>query len=293
MISIMKRKFRWMYIFWIVFGTGLIALGVQCIYDRIGLVTGGFSGLAIVIRTVTLPWIEGGVPLWLTNIVLNVPAFAVAWFVMGRKFIGRTLLGTVMLSVWLYLIPPVDLAQKDFLLAAVYGGLFSGLGIGMVIKGRATTGGTDMVAALIQRKLRHYSVAQVMQVLDGLIVLIGLFVFGIRPTLYAVVAIFVTTKVSDAFLDGFHYSKAAYIITEQYEAVAQRIMLELDRGVTGLDARGMYTHREQCMLYCVVSKKEMVAVKEIANEIDPNAFMIVSDVREVLGEGFQEYTKEF
>ena len=148
-----------------------------------------------------------------------------------------------------------------------------------------------MVATLIQQRLRHYSIVQIMQILDGLIVLLGLFVFGIRAALYAIVAIFITSKVSDALMEGFKFSKAAFIITDRYETVAKKILEELDRGVTGLKATGMYSGADKCMLYCVVSQKEIVRVKEIVAEVDPAAFVIVSDAREVLGEGFQEYSK--
>lgn len=276
----------------IVLGTGIMALGILCIYDQVGLVTGGFTGLAIVVRSVSQEWIPGGIPLWLTNLLLNIPVFIVAYYQMGKKFIGRTLFGAVMLSVWLYVIPPIDLAQGDYLLAALFGAVFSGIGMGLVLRSKATTGGTDMVAALIQKHMRHHSVVSIMQFIDGAIVVVGLFVFGVRPTLYAIVAIFVTTKVSDTFLEGFNYSKAAFIITEHYDEVASKIMEELDRGVTGLDAKGMYTGDEKCVLYCVVSRKEIVDVKEIVHSIDSKAFVIVSDVREVLGEGFLEYGRD-
>ena len=150
-----------------------------------------------------------------------------------------------------------------------------------------------MVASLIQLKLRHYSVAKIMQVLDGTIVLVGLFKFGLISTLYAIIAMYVTTKLTDLILEGFNISKAAYIITDHHEEVAQKIMTELDRGVTGIEAKGMYTNEDKCMLYCVVSRKEIVDVKSLVAEIDPRAFVIVSDVREVLGEGFQEYKNQF
>lgn len=289
-MTIIKKHVKFMHYISIFVGTALMALAIQCIFDPVGLVTGGFTGLAIVVKNVTKYLIPGGIPLWLTNFVLNIPVFVLAYFSMGKKFIGRTLFGAVMLSVWLYIIPVVDLAEGDYLLAALFGGVFTGLGIGLVLRANATTGGTDMVAALIQRKMRHYSVAQIIQVVDGLVVLTGLYVFGIRPTLYAIVAIFVMTKVSDAILEGFKYSKAAFVITKEYKRVAQTLMMELDRGVTGLSAKGMYTNEEKCVLYCVVSRKQIVAVKEIVVDIDPDAFVIVSDVYEVLGEGFQDYS---
>lgn len=270
----------------IIIGTALLAFSIQCVFDPTGLVTGGFSGLAIIIKDITQNIISGGIPLWLTNILLNVPVFILAYIYMGRKFVGRTLFGTILLSVWLYVIPTVELAEGDYLLAAIFGGVLSGAGVGLVLRASATTGGTDMVASLLQRKIRHYSVAQIMQILDAIVVLLGLYVFGVRPALYAIVAIFVATKVSDAILEGFHYSKAAYIITDKHEAVADALMTGLNRGVTGVSAKGMYTMEEKCMLYCVVSKKQIVSVKEIVIQIDPNAFVIVSDVHEVLGEGF-------
>lgn len=273
----------------IVLGTGIMALAIQCIFEPIGLVTGGFTGIAIIIRKVTSGLVEGGIPLWLTNIVLNIPVFLFALKIKGKRFIGRTVIGTVLLSFWLYIIPQVDLTQGDYMLSAIFGGVITGIGIGFVLLAKATTGGTDMVSVLIQHKVRHYSVVQILQVIDGAVVLAGLYVFGLKPALYAVVAIFITSKVSDALMEGMKYSKAAFIITDRYQEVADAIMTKLDRGLTGLDATGMYSGDKKIVLYCVVSKKEIVDLKDIVAEIDTKAFVIVTDAREVLGEGFLEY----
>lgn len=286
-----NRSAVWDYIF-IVIGTGLLGFAIQCLYDPINLVTGGFTGLSIIVKAVTENVIEGGVPLWLTNIVLNIPVFLLALRLKGKRFIWRTAIGTVLLSAWLYVIPPIDLTQGDYVLAAVFGGCIGGAGMGMVLMARATTGGTDMVATLIQHYMRHYSVVQIMQILDGAIVLAGLYVFGIKAAMYAIVAIFITTKVSDALMEGFKFSKAAFIISDKYELVAKKLLEDLDRGVTGLYAKGMYSGEDKCMLYCVVSQKEIVELKAMVAQIDPDAFVIVSDAREVLGEGFLEYQKK-
>lgn len=286
-----KKSAVWDYIMVIV-GTGLLATSIKCLYDPIGLVTGGFTGLCIVIKEVTEGIVDGGIPLWLSNLILNVPLFLVAWKVKGKRFIWRTIIGTFLLSAWIYVIPAVDLTQQDYFLAAVFGGCIGGAGMGLILLGRATTGGTEMVAVLLQHFVRHYSVVQIMQVLDAMIVLFGLYMFGIKAGMYAIVAIFVTTKVSDGLMEGFKYSKSAFIITDHYEAVADRVLQELDRGLTGLYAKGMYSGTDKCMLYCVVSKKQIVELKDIVSEIDPDAFVIVSDVREVLGEGFLEYNKQ-
>lgn len=275
------------YLF-IFMGTGIMALAIQCIFEPIGLVTGGFSGIAIIIRKMTAGIVEGGVPLWLTNLALNVPVFIAALIIKGRKFLGRTVIGTVLLSFWLYVIPQVDLTQGDYMLSAVFGGVITGIGIGFVLLAKATTGGTDMVSALIQKYVRHYSVVQILQVIDGMVVLAGLYVFGLKPALYAIVAIFITSKVSDALMEGMKYFKAAFIITDCYKEIADAIMTQLDRGLTGLDATGMYSGDKKTVLYCVVAKKEIVELKDIVAKIDPKAFVIVTDAREVFGEGFLE-----
>ncbi len=270
-------------------GTGCMALSIQWFYDPVGLVTGGFTGIAIIVKITSLSAMEGGIPLWFTNLVLNIPVFLAAYKIKGKRFVSRTGFATVLLSVWLYVIPALDMAQQDAMLASIFGGVISGIGIGFVLLARATTGGTDLVASLIQKKLRHYSIVQIMLVIDGLIVAVGLYVFGLQVGLYAVIAIYITSKVSDAWMEGLKFSKAAFIITNCHDQVAFALMEQLKRGATGLYAKGMYSGEEKCMLYCVVSKKEIVDLKEIVVAIDPRAFVIVSDAKEVLGEGFIEY----
>ncbi|MBQ8211124.1 MAG: YitT family protein [Treponema sp.] len=288
------KKHGQIYIYlMIILGTGILAFGIQCFYDQVGLVTGGFSGLAIIVKDVSSKFFEGGIPLWFTNLALNIPVFILAYFLKGKKFIGKTFFGTIMLSVWLYIIPFWDMSEGDLMIASIFGGVCAGAGIGFVIKVGATTGGTDMVSALVQLKLRHYSIVQILQVIDAAVVVAGLLVFGMRPTLYAIIGIVVQTKVADLIVEGFNYSKATYIISDKHEVVAEKIMKDLDRGLTGLEARGMYTGTNKRVLMCILNQKELVNLKNLVNEVDPEAFVIVSDVREVLGEGFQEYKQEF
>lgn len=275
-----------------IIGSGLIAMSVQCLFDPCGMVTGGFTGIAIIVKMATSSIIKGGIPLWLTNILLNVPVFVIAYFVKGKRFIGRTAFATMMLSLWLYIIPPVDLAQGDYMLASVFGAVIAGAGMGFILLSKATTGGTDMVAVLIHHKLRHYSIVRLLFLVDGAVVLAGLYAFGLQAGLYAIIAIYITAKVSDGLMEGMKYAKAAFIITDHYEQVAEALMEKLDRGVTGMYVKGMYSGTDKCMLYCVVSKKEIVELKDIVVKIDRNAFVIVSDAIEVLGEGFIEYSKK-
>ena len=272
----------------IIVGTGLMSLAINSVFDAAGMVTGGFSGIAIIIKAWTKNLIEGGIPLWVTNCVLNLPLFVIAWKVRGFSFIKRAILGEISLSVWLAIQPVWNLAGNDLLLSALYGGVIQGVGIGLVFLGGGTTGGTDMMAATIQKFLKHYSIAQIMQVIDAMVVLVGMYVFGVHKALYAIIAVYLVTKVSDGLIEGLKFSKAAYIITGKPKEISDMIINDLDRGVTGINARGMYSGQDKLMLFCVVNKKEIIMLKEKVDKIDPDAFVIVTDAREVHGEGFIE-----
>lgn len=289
----MKKAAKWQDIYldyiYIFAGTALMSIALNSIFDANGLVDGGFSGIAIIVRSLTGSIIEGGIPLWLTNIVLNVPMFFLGIRIKGVKFLAKTIWGTFALSFWLYILPAFPLVEGDLVLAAVFGGLIQGAGVGLVFLGKGTTGGTDMVAALIQHYVKHMSVAKIMQFIDGVIVAAGAFVFGMTKALYAIVAIFVVVKVTDGILEGMNFAKTAFIITDKVTEMADVLMKELDRGVTGIPVKGMYARRERTMLYCVVRKKQMVRLKELVRKVDEQAFLIVNDAREVLGEGFQTH----
>jgi len=278
-------------ILFILAGTFLMSVAVNMVYDPLGMVTGGVTGIGIVIKHLTQELLPGGVPVWLTNVLCNVPLFLAAILVLGKRFLGKTLFATVSMTAFLYLLPVTPLFSEDYLLASVFGGVIAGAGIGLVLAASATTGGTDLLCALIHKKLKHYSVPQLLIAVDGLIVLGGVAVFGINESLYAAIAIFITAKMSDGILEGLKFSKMAYIVSEQSSIIAKEIMQQLDRGVTALQATGMYSGKERKMLLCVVSKKEIAAVLDIVNRNDRNAFVIVSDAREVMGEGFIENTQ--
>lgn len=266
----------------IVLGAFIVGFAIKNIYDPQGLVTGGVSGVAIILKE------KAGIPLWVTNLAVNVPLFLVTLKMKGWSFVRRVLVAEGALTLALAVIPEWAFLKDDLLLTALFGGVFCGVGTGMMLLCHATTGGTDTIAALLHTKIRHYSINQILQVLDGIVVLAGASVFGLQYAFYAVIAVVALAKTSDGIIEGMHFAKAAYIISDKKEEIAGRIM-DMDRGVTVLDARGAYTGDRKDVLFCVVSKKEMVEVKEIVRRLDPRAFVIVSDVREVLGEGFMEY----
>ena len=197
----------------IIIGTALMALAINGCFDVSGLVTGGFSGMAIIIKRWTTGIPGGGIPLWTTNIVLNIPLFLAGMKLMGFSFIKKALIGNAAITFWLAVLPAWDISGGDLMLSAVYGGVIQGIGIGLVFLGQGTTGGTDMMAAIIQKRLPHYSIAQILQIIDGLVIVVGIYVFGIQRALYAIIAVFLVTKVSDGIIEGLKFSKAAYIIT--------------------------------------------------------------------------------
>lgn len=281
-----RTRPRYMDYVYMLVGTGLVAFAVKCIYEPNNLVVGGFSGIAIILKTLTEDIMNGGLPLWLTNILLNVPVFLAAWKVKGAKFIGRTLIATTAMTVWLYLLPEFSFVENNMLLAAIFGGAILGAGMGLVFITKSTTGGTDMVGAIIQHYLPHLSVAKGMMIVDGCVVAVGAYIFGIEAALYAVIAIVVINRVADTLIEGVKFAKMVYIITDKNEEVSDAIMTTLDRGLTGIYAKGMYTGKDRYILYCVLEKKELVHLKELVGKIDPNAFVIVSDAREAMGVGF-------
>lgn len=279
----MRKRPVWVDYVLIILGAFLMGFAIKNMYDPVGLVTGGVSGIAIIAKNLA------DIPLWITNTVLNIPLFLAAWRIKGGLFLKRTAVAATALSVSLGVIPDMRLLTDDLFLASLFGGIVTGAGTGLVFMFSATTGGTDLLAALIQRKLKHYSIAQIMQVLDGMVVLAGAAVFGISYALYALIAIYAVSKISDGILEGLNFSKQAFIISDQYEKIGKAVMSRLGRGVTVVDAVGMYSGKGRKMLFCVVSKKEIVGIREIVKELDKKAFFIVSDVREVFGEGFIEY----
>ncbi len=285
-VVLKKSKIR-DYLF-ILVGTAMMAVSINLIYDPMGMVTGGVTGIGIIIKYLTHKAFDVSVPVWLTNIALNIPLFLAAFFLKGKSFIGRTLITTVSLTAFIYIIPVVKLFENDYLLAAVFGGVIGGVGIGLVLATMSTTGGSDMFCALLHEKWKHYSIPQLLILVDGLIVFGGVAVFGLKVTLYAAITIYITAKVSDNILEGLKFSKMAFIISEQHQSIANEILHTLNRGVSGLKIEGMYSSQERKMLFCVVSKKEMVEVLDIVYKNDAKAFVVVNDVREVMGEGFIE-----
>jgi len=265
-------------------GTICMALAVNLVYEPLGMVTGGISGLSIIVRRLTGHWLGRGVPVWLSNLLFNIPVFLTALKIKGKAYMRMTLFANLCFTVALFLIPVPATPQKDFVLAAVVGGVLTGAGLGLVFSRGCSTGGTDLLGAVIHHVFPYYPVG----LLDCLIIAAGAWVFGIRPAVYAAVAVYLTTRLMDTIVAGGNFAKLAYIISDHYEEIGCSVMSQLGRGVTVLEGTGMYTGKQRRTLMCVVDRKQISRVSQIARNIDKKAFVIISDIREVQGEGFVE-----
>ncbi len=272
----------------IALGTLLMGIAVNVVFEPLNLVTGGVAGLAIVIKAWTEPFLDGGIPVWLSTFVLNVPIFVFSLILKGKRYLAKTLYAAMCFNIALVIVPQVDLLSEDFVLASIFGGILMGVGLGLVFVNDCSTGGTDLLGVILHHFMKHYSIPKLLFVVDGIIVIVGAMVFGLSKALYAIIIVYITSKVMDNILEGLKFAKLAYVISDHYEAISKEILHSMDRGVTGISARGMYSNNDKKMLLCVVSKKEIVKLVDIIAQIDPRAFVIVSDVREVLGEGFIE-----
>ncbi len=272
--------------FFIMIGTTLIAAAINMFYDPNQIVTGGVTGLAIIIGHIAKERLGFDIPLWLTNLVLNIPLFLAGMKTLGRKFLLRTLFATFYLSFALYYTKILPVFANDMVLIAVFGGVTTGVGLGLVFRSMATTGGTDLAASILHRIMKGVAVSRILFLIDSSIIVLGLFIFGVTKGMYAVIAVYITSYMIDVILEGLDFAKAAFIISDLSTEISNELMSKVERGVTSLSGRGMYTNLEKNVLLCVVSKKQVFTVKEIVKRVDKKAFVIVADVREVMGEGF-------
>lgn len=261
-------------------GTFLMALGTRLIYEPLSMVTGGFSGVGIILHSLF------GIPVWAVTLVLNIPLFILARKNHGREFLIKSLYAMLSFSAALALIPLMPVTEQDFLMAALLGGALHGIGLGLVFSAGSSTGGTDLLSTLMHPLFPVMRVANILGIVDGIIVAAGMLIFGIKTALYSIVAVFVTSKIMDGVTAGMRYAKVVYIISDESHQIAAVIMDQLKRGVTALRGKGMYSGQEKQILMCVVSRREAVSMVKYVKEADNRAFVIVADAREVMGEGF-------
>lgn len=267
-------------------GSLITALGLVLFLVPNKIAAGGVSGLATVIFYLT------GLPVGFTMLVINIPLFLASVRELGLKFGIKTAVGTVLLSVFTDVLTPLlRPLTNDPLLAAIYGGLLAGVGLGVVFRFGGTTGGTDLAAQLLHKFLK-VSVGQGLLFVDALVILVAAVTFEVELALYALLALFATTKMIDLVQEGVGYAKAALIISEEADRIGQAIINRLDRGATALHGKGVYTGKDKDIILVVVSRSEITRIKNLVHEIDPGAFVIVTNVHEALGEGFKDISKQ-
>ncbi|GAX89755.1 YitT family protein [Effusibacillus lacus] len=271
----------------IIFGAAILSFGINNFIIQNQLAEGGFFGISLLL----LYWfkIEFGV----SFLILNIPLFYVGYRIFGGKFLIKTFAGVALVSVFSLLIPEnlVPSIPDDKLLAALYGGVVNGIGLGLILRFGATTGGSDIIARIANSKW-GYSVGRTLFIIDIFVISIVAVLQGAMVAMYSLVALFIAAKVIDVVIEGVSSSKSAMIISELTEDIANAIHDKLERGTTLLKGRGGYTGQEKDVLYCVVSREEILRVQEIVHDIDPHAFVIVANVHDVLGEGFSPLARK-
>ncbi len=265
-------------------GSALLALSMHLFFIPHQLVAGGLSGTAQLINNFT------GWPIGTLSFILNIPLFILGWrFLGGYRFLARTVIASFLFSVildGLELFWPDVLLTGDLALNALYGGITAGVAVGLLFRARATSGGTDILARILERRFGT-PLSQAYLYTDGVVVFLAGLTFGWERALYAIIALYVGGVLVEVTLNGSNVMRVATIITAQPEAVAERVLAELERGVTQWTGRGMYTGAERHVLLCAVSRTDTVLLKSIIHEVDPQAFVIIGQAQEVLGEGFR------
>jgi uncharacterized membrane-anchored protein YitT (DUF2179 family) len=276
------------WILTILAGIALYALAFDLFWKPSALNGGGVSGLSLIIVRVT-----GIGTVGLFNFIINVPLFIAGRAKLGRRFFWGSCVGMLAASVFLDLFdripkPPVDTP----LLAAIYGGVIGGLGVGLMIRAGASAGGSDILVRLIKMRHQNASVGTISMIIDTVIVILNAVVFkDIQTALYSGVSIYIYSKVFDAVIYSFDYSRVALIISKKYEHIAHAVTENMHRGVTLLEGEGYYTHEQTKVVMTAISNKQLTELKELVTQVDPDAFMIIQDSHQILGEGFKKYSK--
>ncbi|HEX3043372.1 MAG TPA: YitT family protein [Bacillota bacterium] len=270
----------------ILLGVTITALALVWLQIPNKIAAGGVSGVSIILYYL---W---RLPVALTMLGLNLPLFIACLWTFGARFGVKTLFGAGMISImiefWTTVVKLDKPLTSDPLLAALYGGVIAGVGMGLAFRFGGNTGGTDLAARLLNR-FTGIPVGQALLIFDGTVVLTAGIVFrSVELAMYAIITIFVTSQVLDIVLEGLGYARAAFVISDHSEEIGQKILTDLQRGATGLFGRGLFSTAKKEVILCVIGRSEVIKLKELVREIDPRAFIIITEVHEVLGEGFKE-----
>lgn len=269
-------------------GSLIYGIGTYMFVVPANIAPGGASGIALMVNFVT------GLPVGTLTLVLNVPLLVLAWFYLSRKFAVSTAITTAVCSFVLDFIVPlfVPVYTGDRLLCSLYGGVLVGAGMALIFIAGSTTGGTDILGYILQKKRPHMSIGRALMIVDGVILAVSIFVFGnIEAALFGLISLYVQTKVIDAIIYGEEVGSMATIITSNPDGITEKVISELDRTATLLPAKGAYSRKDTNVLLCTVRKSQFSLLKKIVYEADPNAFVMVTETSEVFGLGFKDFTE--
>ena len=281
----------WHKISWVVMtvlGSAVFSLGFALFLMPNDMNAGGISGLAQIIVELL-----GFGSVGTLSILINLPLFILGGIKIGKKFFVGSLLGMVLSSVLIDFFSIYPVPHWEPLICVLYGGVICGLGLGIVFISGTSTGGSDILIRLLKLKYRNVPIGQISLCFDAaVVVLTGIVFHDVSKALYTGVAVFVTSQVIDAVIYRFDYSKVALIISREHEAIAREIGLKLDRGATFLHGEGSYSHTPMKVVLAAVKKQQVAELKELVIRIDPNAFIIMQEAHQVLGDGFSRYSKD-
>lgn len=286
----MKKRI-WKEILWAgttAIGSALFALGFAMFLIPNDINTGGISGLAMILRELL-----GFGSIGTLTLLMNIPLFLIGGLKIGKRFFAGSLIGMVVSSVLMDLFALIPFATPEPLIGGLYGGVLCGAGLGMVFMAGASTGGSDILVRLLKKKYRNLPIGSISIMFDAMVVLLtGLVFRDISKALYSGVVVFVCGQVIDAVVYRFDYSRVALIISKEHEKIAKAISDQLDRGATYLHGSGSYTHQDIEVVLAVVRKGQLAELKELVMDIDENAFVIVQEAHQVLGDGFAHYSPD-
>ena len=263
----------------IVIGCAIGAAAYPTFLDPGKIAPGGLTGVAMIMKHL---W---GWDIGITSLFLNIPLFVIGYKAMGRVFAFRSLVATILFSLMIDFLPLQEIPVEP-ILGTLYGGILLGIGLGFILRGGATTGGTDMCARMVHKYLPFMSVGMFLFLIDCVVVIAAWIFIGSSEALYALICIFVSGKAVDMVMLGLSSNKACFVISDQWERVSQRLLTEMERGVTQLTAKGAYTGKDRPVVLCVLPPQEVARLKEIVRQEDEKAFMFITEAHEALGEGF-------
>lgn len=276
------KKYALEYIY-IIVGAFLMAVSTALILLPNQLSTGGISGIS------TILYYLCNYPVGLTMLLINVPLFVIAMVKVNKRLFFKSILGTILLSVFIDLLENLSPITNDRFLACIYGGIIMGIGTAIILKAGASTGGTDLLSYVIRAYNNKFKSSRVIIIADTIIIFFNIIFFKeIEIGLYSVIAIYLMGKMIDIIFEGIYFTKIMFIISEKYEEISKEIGILVKRGSTGIYSKGMYSEKQNVMLFCVASRKEVAEIKQIIKQIDKNAFIVTTDAIETLGKGFSE-----